>query len=431
MDRQIEKYRLSRRKLVQGSVAAGLATLKPSLVRANRPPSAANDLIRIGLIGCGGRGTGAAAQALAADPNVKLVAMGDAFLDHVESSLAKLKADPKIADKIDVPSGAPLLGIRELSAGHRKRSRCRLAGGAAAFSPKHLKAAIEGGKHVFAEKPVAADGPGVRSVLATCDEARKKGLSVVSGLCLRYSYGFREAVRRIHDGAIGEIVSIQASDFRGPIWVRKRQPGWSDLEYQIRNWYYFSWLSGDFIVEQHVHFLDVCSWMMKDEYPVKAIGTGGRQVRTGPDYGNIYDHHSVIYEYANGTRLYGTCRQQPGCHNETGAFAVGTEGRAEISQQRQTISGKNPWKYDGPKNNFYQTEHDELFASIRSGKPINNGDYMSKTTLLAIMGRTASYTGQVVTWEQVMNSKEDFTLSKYEWGPFPEPSVAMPGEKVG
>jgi len=431
MDRQIEKYRLSRRKLVQGSVAAGLATLKPSLVRANRPPSAANDLIRIGLIGCGGRGTGAAAQALAADPNVKLVAMGDAFLDHVESSLSRLKADPKIADKIDVPRERRFSGFENYQRVIESGVDVVLLAEPPHFRPKHLKAAIEAGKHVFAEKPVAVDGPGVRSVLSTCEEARKKGLSVVSGLCLRYSYGFREAVRRIQDGAIGQIVTLQASDFRGPIWVRKRQTDWSDLEYQIRNWYYFSWLSGDFIVEQHVHFLDVCSWIMKDEYPVRALGTGGRQVRTGPDYGNIYDHHSVIYEYANGTRLYGTCRQQPGCHNETGAFAMGIEGRAEISQQRQTISGKNPWKYDGPKNNFYQTEHDELFASIRNGKPINNADYMSKTTLLAIMGRTASYTGQVVTWEQVMNSKQDFTLSKYEWGPFPEPSVAMPGENVG
>ena len=432
MDRKIEKYQLSRRKLVQGSVAAGLASaLKPSLVRANRPPSAPNDLIRIGLIGCGGRGTGAAAQALAADPNVKLVAMGDAFLDHVESSLAKLKADPKIADKIDVPVERRFSGFENYHQVIESGVDVVLLAEPPHFRPKHLKAAIEAGKHVFAEKPVAVDGTGVRSVLSTCEEARKKGLSLVSGLCLRYAYGFREAVQRIHDGAIGQIVTLQASDYRGPIWVRKRQPGWSDMEYQIRNWYYFSWLSGDFIVEQHVHFLDACSWIMKDEYPVKAIGTGGRQVRTGPDYGNIYDHHSVTYEYANGAKLYGTCRQQPGCHNETGASAAGTEGRVELSQQRQTISGKNPWKYDGPKNNFYQTEHDELFASIRSGKPINNGDYMSKTTLLAIMGRTASYTGQVVTWEQVVNSKEDFTLSKYEWGPFPDPSVAMPGEKVG
>ncbi len=430
MDRKANKSSVSRRKFVQRSVVVAGSALTTKALFARSAVGAA-DLLRIGLIGCGGRGTGAAAQALAADPNVKLVAMGDAFIDHVENSLAKLKADPKIAGKIDVPAERRFSGFDNYQKVLESGIDVVLLAEPPHFRPKHLKAAIDAGKHVFAEKPVAVDAPGVRSVLATCEEARKKGLSVVSGLCLRYAHGFREAVQRIHDGAIGEITSVQASDFRGPIWVRARQPGWSDLEYQVRNWYYFSWLSGDFIVEQHVHFLDVCSWIMKDQYPVKAIGTGGRQVRTGPDYGNIYDHHSIIYEYANGAKLYGFCRQQSGCHNETGAFAVGTEGRAEISQQRQTISGKNPWKYDGPKNNFYQTEHDELFASIRSGKPINNGDYMSKTTLLAIMGRTASYTGQVVTWEQVINSKEDFTLSKYEWGPFPEPSVAKPGEKVG
>jgi predicted dehydrogenase len=430
MDQKANKSSVSRRKFVQGSVVVAGSALTTKALFARSSVGAA-DLLRIGLIGCGGRGTGAAAQALAADPNVKLVAMGDAFIDHVESSLAKLKADPKIAGKIDVPAERRFSGFDNYQKVLESGIDVVLLAEPPHFRPKHLKAAIEAGKHVFAEKPVAVDAPGVRSVLATCEEARKKGLSVVSGLCLRYAQGFRQAVQRIHDGAIGEITSVQASDFRGPIWVRARQPGWSDLEYQVRNWYYFSWLSGDFIVEQHVHFLDVCSWIMKDQYPVKAIGTGGRQVRTGPDYGNIYDHHSIIYEYANGAKLYGFCRQQSGCHNETGAFAMGTEGRAEISQQRQTISGKNSWKYDGPKNNFYQTEHDELFASIRSGKPIDNSDYMSKTTLLAIMGRTASYTGQVVTWEQVMNSKEDFTLSKYEWGPFPEPSVAMPGEKVG
>lgn len=430
MDQKANKSSVSRRKFLQGSVVVAGSALTTKALFARGSVGAA-DLLRIGLIGCGGRGTGAAAQALAADPNVKLVAMGDAFIDHVENSLAKLKADPKIAGKIDVPAERRFSGFDNYQKVLESGIDVVLLAEPPHFRPKHLKAAIEAGKHVFAEKPVAVDAPGVRSVLATCEQARKKGLSVVSGLCLRYAHGFREAVQRIHDGAIGEIASVQASDFRGPIWVRARQPGWSDLEYQVRNWYYFSWLSGDFIVEQHVHFLDVCSWIMKDQYPVKAIGTGGRQVRTGPDYGNIYDHHSIIYEYANGAKLYGFCRQQSGCHNETGAFAMGTEGRAEISQQRQTISGKNSWKYDGPKNNFYQTEHDELFASIRSGKPIDNSDYMSKTTLLAIMGRTASYTGQVVTWEQVMNSKEDFTLSKYEWGPFPEPSVAMPGEKVG
>jgi predicted dehydrogenase len=413
----------SRRRFLKTSIAASAAGA--FLSRSAYP--AGNDLLRVGLIGCGGRGTGAVAEALVADPNVKLVAMGDTFADHIETSLAQLKQDAKIADKIDVPPDRRFSGFDNFRHVIDSVDVVLLAE-PPHFRPMHLKAAIDAGKHVFAEKPVAVDAPGVRSVLASCEEARKKNLSVVSGLCFRYSYGFREAVKRVHDGAVGDIVALQANDFRGPIWVRPRQPGWSDLEYQVRNWYYFTWLSGDFIVEQHVHYLDVCAWAMKDEYPVKAVGTGGRQVRTGPDYGNIFDHHAVIYEYANGTKLFGVCRQQAGCYNNTGAVVLGTKGTAEISPIRQTVSGSNSWKYSGPQNNFYQTEHDELFAAIRSGKAINNGEYMSKTTLLGVMGRMASYTGQAVTWEQVLNSNEDFSLSKYEWGPFPTPSVAMPGQ---
>ena len=418
------KQGASRRRFLKASMAASAAA-NTFLARSAYP--AGSDVLRVGLIGCGGRGTGAAAEALQADPNVKLVAMGDTFADHIESSLSQLKQDSKIADKIDVPAERRFSGFDNYRHVIDSVDVVLLAE-PPHFRPPHLKAAIEAGKHVFAEKPVAVDGPGVRSVLASCEEARKKNLSVVSGLCFRYAHSFREAVQRIHDGAIGDIVALQANDFRGPIWVRPRQPAWSDMEYQVRNWYYFTWLSGDFIVEQHVHYLDICSWAMKGEYPVKAIGTGGRQVRTGTDYGNIFDHHAVIYEYANGAKLFGVCRQQVGCHNLTSAVIIGTKGTAEISPTRQVITGSNAWRYSGAQNNFYQSEHDELFAGIRSGKVINNGDYMSKTTLLGVLGRIASYTGQVVTWDQVMNSNEDFSLSKYEWGPFPTPAVAMPGQ---
>ena len=196
---------------------------------------------------------------------------------------------------------------------------------------------------------MAVDAPGVRSVLATCEEAKKKNLAVVSGLCLRYSYGFRETVQRIHDGAIGDIRTLQATDYRGGIWVKPRQPDWTDMEWQMRNWYYFTWLSGDFNVEQHVHYLDVCTWVMKNEYPVKAVGMGGRQVRTGPEYGNIYDHHSVVYEYANGAKLFSNCRQQPGCYNEMSSFAMGSKGVAEVSERRLAISAASEWKYDMKK----------------------------------------------------------------------------------
>ena len=275
---------------------------------------------------------------------------------------------------------------------------------------------------------MAVDGPGVRSVLATCEEARKKNLSVVSGLALRYNYGYRETVKRIQDGALGDLHTLQANDFRGPIWVKPRQPGWTDMEYHMHNWYYFTWLSGDFNVEQHVHMLDLCSWIMKDEYPVSAVGTGGRQVRTGPEYGNIYDHHSVIYGYAGGARLFAHCRQQAGCRNDISVHVSGAKGSAALTSRGLAITTDRKWVYSGEKNNHSQTEHDELFASIRSGRPINNGEYMTKSTLLAIMGRMATYTGQEVTWDQAMNSQENLSPASYAWDAAPPASpIAIPG----
>ena len=405
--------------LASGAIAASL----PLEISAY---PAGDDLLRVGLIGCGGRGTGAASEALQADKNVKLVAMADAFSDRLEGSLQTLLKMPEIASKIDVPKERCFVGFD----GYRQLIGSGvdvvLLAAPPHFRPAHLKAAVDAGKHIFAEKPVAVDAPGVRSVLATSEEARKKNLSLVSGLCFRYHEGFREVVKRIHDGGVGEIRGLQANDYRGPIWVKPRQPEWSDMEWQMRNWYYFTWLSGDFNVEQHVHFLDVCSWVMND-YPVRALGVGGRTVRTGPEYGNIYDHHAVTYEYSNGAKLYATCRQYAGCHNDISAYVLGSKGTAMIADRKLAIMTDSPWEYTGPKGNMYQNEQDQFFASIRSGKPINNGDYMSKTTLLAIMGRMATYTGQLITWEQAMNSNEDLTPPKYEWGALATPSVAIPG----
>ncbi len=420
--------RSSRRDFLRTSAAVG-GTLAAGLA-VPRVHAAGNDILRIGLIGCGSRGTGAAAQALNADPNVKLTAMGDAFMDRLEYSLAHLKKDPDIAAKIDVKEDHRFEGFdaykKVLASGVDVVLLCTPPG----FRPLHLKAAIDAGKHVFAEKPVAVDAPGVRSVLATCAEAKKKNLAVVSGLCLRYDPGHQETIKRIQEGAIGDVATIQANDLRGRIWVKPRQKDWTDMHWQMRNWYYFTWLSGDFNVEQHVHLLDLCAWIMKEQYPVRATGLGGRQVRTGPEYGHIYDHHSVVYEFANGTRLFSHCRQQVGCKNDITVYVAGTGGRGIVSEHELSLTNQSKWRYRGPKPspNFYQIEHDRLFASIRSGKPINNGDYMSKSTLLAIMGRMATYTGQVITWDMAMNSKEDLTPARYEWGPIPTPPVAMPGQ---
>jgi predicted dehydrogenase len=411
----------SRRDFLKTSAAAVAAA---NLRVARSAHAAGSDLLRVGLIGCGGRGTGAAGQALAADRNVKLVAMGDAFEDRLKASLEQLGKNREIAAKIDVAPERRFVGFdaykRVIEA-----SDVVLLTAPPHFRPLHLAAAVEAGKHVFAEKPVAVDAPGVRAVLETCELARKKGLAVGSGLCLRSDNGFRETVRRIHEGAAGEIRTLQANDYRGRIWLKPREPGMTDMEWQMRNWYYFTWLSGDFNVEQHVHYLDVCAWLMKDQYPVKAVGMGGRQVRTGPQYGNIYDHHAVVYEYENGVRLFSNCRQQEGCHNDMSAHVFGSKGYALVAEHRLQIGD---WTYEGPKNNMYQTEHDELFRSIRDSKPINNGEYMSKSTLVAIMGRMATYTGSLVTWEQACNSKEDLTPPHYDWqAPLAAPAIAVPG----
>jgi predicted dehydrogenase len=389
--------------------------------------AAGGDTLRVGLIGCGGRGTGAASQALAADKNVKLVAMADAFRDRLERSLATLRKDEAIAGKIDVPEDRCFVGFdayeKLIGSGVDVVLLCTPPH----FRPAHLQAAVKAGKHVFAEKPVAVDAPGVRSVLDTCAEAKNKNLSVVSGLCLRFHRGFQEAINRIHGGALGDITALQTNDLRGKLWMFPRQKGWSDMEWQMRDWYYFTWLSGDFNVEQHVHNLDLISWIMKGEYPVRAIGTGGRQVRTGPEYGNIYDHHSVIYEFANGVKCFSVCRQQEHCANDISNHVMGSKGTGQLTEKKISLSAGPGWRYQDKSNDIYQTEHDELFASIRNGKPINHGEYMAKSTLMAIMGRMATYTGQAITWDQAFNSKEDLTPPKYEWGALDTPRVAIPG----
>jgi predicted dehydrogenase len=415
----------NRRQVLQTAAVAGGLSIAPFLYAAG------DDTLKIGLVGCGGRGTGAAAQALKADRNVKLVALGDAFEDRLSSCLNTLQADEEVRNKVQVPAGNRFVGFdayKNVIASSDVVLLCTTPH----FRPLHLKAAIDAGKHVFAEKPVAVDAPGVRSVLATCEQAKKKNLSVVSGLCLRYDYGFQETVKRLQEGAIGDIRIVQANDYRGGRWKKPREEGQTDMEYQMRNWYNFTWLSGDFNVEQHVHFLDVCSWIMKEEYPVKAVGMGGRQVFTGPEYGNIYDHFSIVYEYASGARLFSNTRQHPNTANDMSAQAFGTRGRADISERKKGLiirtTGSPEWVYTGRENQMYQTEHDELFASIRAGKPINNGEYMSRSTLLAIMGRMAAYTGQAITWEMALNSKEDLTPASYDWQiKLPDPPIAIPG----
>jgi len=283
----------------------------------------------------------------------------------------------------------------------------------AKYHPVYLRAAIEAGKHVFVEKPQAIDPVGVREVTAACELAKQKNLSVMSGLYSRYDPGFREAIQRIHEGAIGDIVSIEENFLRPPYRLSAREPKMSEVEYQFSNQYHFAWLSGDDVPQSLVHNLDRATWVMKEQTPVKAHGLGGRSASFGEVYGNVFDHHSVVYEYANGVRLYAFCRTQNGCYSEYSSVYFGTKGRCRLFPQYR-IEGEKPWKYRSAnaaasQGNAWQTEHDVLFAAIRSGKPVNWGDCLARSTLVAVIGQLACYCGRELTWEQVSKSAFVFT----------------------
>ena len=401
--------------IVGGSLAASFA--------ARSVHAAGSDVLKVGLIGCGGRGSGAAVNAIQADENALLVAMADAFPDYLQDSRQRLKEALK--DKYAVDDDHAFHGFdgyqKVIDSGVDVVLLCEPPH----FRPQHLRAAIEAGKHVFCEKPVAVDATGVRSVLETTELARQKNLSLVSGLCWRYDFGVRETIKRIQDGAIGDITGIQENYLTGTLWHRGRDPQWSEMEYQMRNWYYFTWLSGDHIVEQHIHSLDKALWLMGDQPPANCFGLGGRQVRTDEKWGHIYDHFAVCYEWENGVRTFSYTRQMPGCFTEVEDFVFGSKGQAQIL--KNSIDGAEKWRYRGEKPSMYDQEHRELFAGIRSGNIINNGTYMSYSTLLAIMGREACYTGQKITWEEALNAPQNLSPAKYEWGDVPVPQVAVPG----
>jgi len=418
----------SRRHFLKTGTAITLGSMAAQLGVTRGAYAAENNVLKVGLIGCGGRGTGAAAQALNADPHTELVAMGDAFSDRLESSLRSLKNNP-VGPRVKVDDDHKFVGFD----GYKsviEASDVVLLATPPHFRPAQLKAAVDAGRHAFVEKPVAVDAAGVRSILKTCEEAETKGLSIVSGLCWRYHRGMQATFDQIHDGAIGDIVAMQCSYNTGELWKHPRKADWSDMEYQLRNWLYYTWLSGDFNTEQHVHSLDKMAWAMQDEYPVSCSGTGGRQTRTDDIYGNIYDHFAIVYEYANGIKGFSRCRQQDGTARDVSDHIIGTKARADVfAHEVIDHKGKSLWKQRKIRgDNMYQNEHDDFFASIRKGNPINNGNYMAKSTMMAVMGRMAAYTGQKITWDQAMNSKEVLGPDKYEWGDLPVPPVAMPGK---
>lgn len=418
----------SRRKFLQASsaVAAG-AGLAASLGWARGAHAAGDDAIRVGLVGCGGRGTGAANQALHVEGNIKLVAMGDAFADQVESSLANLLQVGEIKDKIDVPSERRFAGFDAYQQVIDSGVDLVILATPPGFRPQHLAACIAAGKHVFAEKPVAVDAPGVRSVLKTAAEAKAKKLALGIGLQRHHQNDYLETMKRLHDGAIGDVHTLRVYWNGAGVWVRERKEGQTEMEYQMRNWYYFNWLSGDHIVEQHIHNLDVGNWL-KGAYPVRAQGMGGREVRRGPDTGEIFDHHAVEFEYADGSRMFSYCRHIPNCWDSVSEHAQGTKGHADISGAQIVATGGEKWRYRGPRNNPYQTEHDDLFASIRAGNPINEGEFGAYATMTSIMGRMATYSGKMITWEDALHSELNLSPTEFAWNATPPvPAVAVPG----
>jgi myo-inositol 2-dehydrogenase / D-chiro-inositol 1-dehydrogenase len=422
----VGKSSASRRDFLKSSAAvAGISALS-HLGSVPNAYAAGDDIIKVGLVGCGGRGTGAAEQSITSSTNVKLHAMGDLFKDHLNGSLDKLK---QFGDRVDVADDRKFIGLDAYKKVIDSGVDLVILATPPGFRPGHIKAVIEAGKNLFCEKPVAVDGPGIRTVLAAAEEAKKKGLAVVAGTQRRHQAGYIEVMKRIRDGSIGDLVTAQVYWNQGGLWKVDRTPAMSDMEYQIRNWLYYTWLSGDHICEQHVHNLDVMNWAF-DAHPVRCVALGGRQVRTSPIYGNIFDHFAVEYEYPGGKIASSQCRQIDGCANNVSETVVGTKGTYHLSSGNYRITGGSGGRVRIPnERNPYEQEHIDLILSIREGKPLMELKTVAESTLTAIMGRMSAYTGQAITWEQALNSKLDLTPKSFEFGePFPCPPVAVPGE---
>ena len=389
-----------------------------------------NETLRVGLVGCGGRGTGAANNALAADKYTRLVAMGDVFREQIDSSINTLKNQDAIAAQVEVEEDYKFVGLNAFQNVIDNVDVVLLAT-PPGFRPVHLRAAVEADKHIFTEKPMATDAPGVRSVIETVELAKQKKLGLCAGFCWRYDYARRALFEKIHAGAIGDIVAVYGTYLTGPVKpmppAETRSEGISDLEWMVRNWYNFTWLSGDGLVEQAVHTVDWLAWTHDDNPPASCTAVGGRQI---PAHGgNIFDHIEVNYVWDDDTRGFLAQRQMNGCYGENRLYLLGTRGKAEIGPRGVSIDAEEKWRYKGPSNNMYQTEHDEFFLSLRDNKPINDGDRMWKSTLMAIMGRMAGYTGQQVTWDDALNSEVTLVPEITDsWRtPVEFPTMAQPG----
>jgi len=421
-----KRREISRRDFIKASTAVSLAALGAG---ASKVFAAGSDKIRVGLIGCGDRGRYDTTNCLNSSENVELVAMGDPFEDHIDKCLADLSRT--VDDKVSVSKDMSFVGMDA----YKKVLACDvdmvILTTPPHFRPEHLRAAIEAGKHVFMEKPVAVDPVGVRSVITTSELAEETHLTIVVGTQMRRIAHLVAAMERIHNGDIGDILSgwcVRTGDGMLNWGPKTRQPGWSDMEWQLRRWLFLTWLSGDLIVEQHIHNLDIINWAI-GSHPVKCMGMGGREVRTGPEYGNVYDHFSVEYEYPNGVRVSYIGAQIDGISVRCDQRLAGTKGSAYLDFGNATIEGQNPFTYEGDIPDPCIQQHADHIAAIREGKHLNEGRRIAESTLTAIMGRMSAYTGRALSWDWVMKaSKLDLTPPSYEFGDLPARPVAVPGK---
>ncbi|NJN25296.1 MAG: Gfo/Idh/MocA family oxidoreductase [Cyclobacteriaceae bacterium] len=398
--------------------------------------------LKLALVGCGGRGTGAAVQALTADADVQLIAMADAFRDNIDRSLNSIMSSELAEDRkknVKVDEDQKFVGFDAYKDAIKDADVVILAA-PPGFRPYHLEECINQNKHVFCEKPLGTDAAGIRKCLELVKVSESKKLNIVVGLQRHYQTNYREVIKRIHDGAIGDVLSGQVYWNGAGVWVRERKPEYSEMEYQMRNWYYFNWLCGDHIVEQHVHNIDVFNWA-KGAYPVSAQGMGGRQVRTGREHGEIFDHHYVEFKYADGTILNSQCRHIKGCMDKVSETIIGTKGRANFDSSGviEDLKGGSIYKHrnvDDP--NPYQVEHDELFAAIRKGEVINDLHNGAMSTMTSILGRYATYSGLEINMEDALASQIQLMPASNSWddqppvmpGPDGFYPIAMPGKSI-
>ena len=401
-------------KTASGAIGGAISLGFPAIISGQTVTNA----LKVGLIGCGGRGTGAANQALQADDYGELTAVADVAQSQIDNALATLSRIGKVADRVKIDKSHQFVGLDAYQRLLNSGVDVVLLATPPGFRPLQLAATVEANKHIFCEKPASTDAPGIRSVLESSEKATAKNLSLVAGFCWRYNDMIVDTFKQIGDGAIGRVVAYYATYYTNPVKpmppASTRPAGMSDTEWQIRNWYNFVWSCGDSVVEQAVHSVDKIAWMMHDEPPVSCVAVGGRVIPA--EGGNIYDHFDVNYLYPNGVRAFLANRQIEGCYNENADYILGTEGSCTIGRSPvPRIEGKTNWTWSGQKYDMYQREHDVLFASIRKHQPVNNGKRLATSTLLAIMGRMAAYTGQEVTWDQAMNSQEKLFPEHLTW----------------